>query len=232
MPKAKKERKRDPLPFISRNPASFLSSSFNKQEKKSAFKLELNNNNNNVNISDPIPSKPNKWKEAADLISQTKQSQLGQFQDIVSAPVPLDPSPPNPPSSSSSSIFATIPSKREKLYSRRNKWIAKLDAAKATKKKENAAIARKKNKSALVRGLDDLVASISDINYKSPSATSAEPPKLTNKAGNPSKRTKRPNPATLNEIHRFSLVLGDDSFKLNPLQTIQTHLSNSIPPSI
>ncbi|OMH86414.1 hypothetical protein AX774_g2 [Zancudomyces culisetae] len=240
MPKVKRERRKYHLknPQISRPEQS---------AKKESEQFDISGLNQSLERTSGGKSNQtvvgtSKWKNVASIVDT-----LNNKRDIVSAPVLLSTGEQRSSNEieNPSHHFMNIESKKSKMNTRRNNWLEKISASHAVMQREKEKQARKKEKSALLRGLEDILNP--DNLERNPKRKNAKNKKskvnkepqqpqsntdVTMKQEQITKSKTKPKKAkvdrnVVSELKRFDLVLADKTFQENPLATLRQHISNT-----
>ncbi|KAJ1963458.1 hypothetical protein GGI12_002043 [Dipsacomyces acuminosporus] len=171
----------------------------------------------------------------ASLGGQTRQEPaVEKPNDIVSAPISIYPEA-SKSLSADETEEGTRTTKKGKRVDRHKKWMEKMNAAQATKKKQNLKSGRATNKSALIRGMSGIQSSLKEIQVEQMAQDLLSLPKPTAKDsgmvssnGSSLKSRKAKNRVAAREEKRFNQILDHPAFQANPLATIRQHLQNTL----
>ncbi|KAJ2775708.1 hypothetical protein H4R18_005952 [Coemansia javaensis] len=146
--------------------------------------------------------------------------------DIASAPVPLAAAAEEPPEAGR----ADRGSKKARRVERHQQWVEKMEAAQAARRAERRQQARAADRSALVRGMGALQASIREVQaegllLQADHRAAAKPGR--GRAGAPMSQKARAR-AAVREGARFGQVLRHPAFQADALATIREHLANTL----
>ncbi|KAJ1674782.1 hypothetical protein EV182_002573 [Spiromyces aspiralis] len=172
--------------------------------------------------------------------------------DIVSAPISVNVPDPQAlrDSSCKNAAIAEIEekiknasSKKEKRALRHLLWTKKMNGAKIVMKEQRKKMQKEKQKSVLLRGMDDMLDDIKRISSIQQREDGEQTPNARGHVGSRGmgvsdqpggKCGKRPKSAkTLDriskeEMQRFTQILEHDAYKSNPLAAIRQHIANTI----
>ncbi|KAJ1913503.1 hypothetical protein H4219_005182 [Mycoemilia scoparia] len=136
---------------------------------------------------------------------------------------------------STKALIREAPNKKSKRNLRHKLWLEKLSASKAAMKEEERRKSKKAQKSALMRGMDDMIDDIRNIANKGFSQNGAtfgrkqdaNENNRSNKGG--IKSSKARNKIGKQEMKRFDTILQHSAYSADPLASIRQHIIKTQP---